>query len=37
MYKDVVKLGTGDNGSESYSNTNKLSQISVLYICGQDK
>ena len=36
VYKDV-KLGTGGNGSESYSNMNKLSQISVLYICGQDK
>ena len=37
VYQDVVKLGTGGNGSESYSNMNKLSQISVLYVCRQDK
>ena len=37
MYKYVVELGTDGNGSESYSNMNKLSQISVLYICRQDK
>ena len=37
VYKDVVKLGTGGNGIESYLDMNELSQISVLYICGQEK